>query len=132
MAFIQGYLAELDVDGVVVNIWSSQATLSKTTNAIPNNTLGKTHNEYLNGKKDTAMTVTMHLDTDALVLLQAADDAVAPVVCKFRPGNGTKDAGSYTGAGIITSLDLDGGAEDNWSVALTIQGTAEWPYTAPI
>ncbi len=133
MAFIAGYLADLQVDGVVLHQWASSATLSKTTNAIPANTLGRTHNEYVNGKKDTSMDVSMHLDTDALVQLQAADDATEPVTCVFRPGVlGVKDAGSYTGLGIITDMSIDGGAEDNWTVSLSIQGTDEWPYTAPV
>jgi len=133
MSYIQGYLADIQVNGVVLNVWSSQATLSKTTNPIPVNTLGKTHNEYVNGKKDTTMNVSMHLDTAALVQLQAADDSTVPVTCVFRPGElGVKDAGQYNGLGIISSLDIDGGAEDNWTVALTIQGTQEWPFTAPV
>ena len=133
MAYIQGYLSTLSVNSQAINQWSSQAGLSKTTNAIPRNTLGKTHNEYGNGKKDTTMSVSMHLDTAALVLLQAADDATLPVACVFRPGQvGVKDAGQYNGDGIITEMAIAGGAEDNWTVDLTIQGTAEWPYTAPV
>ena len=79
------------------------------------------------------MSVSMHLDTAALISLQAADDATLPVACVFRPGElGVKDAGQYNGDGIITEMAIAGGAEDNWTVDLTIQGTAEWPYSAPV
>ena len=133
MAFIQGYLSSVSVNGTQLNLWQSAAELTKSTNAIPNNTLGKTHNEYLNGKKDTAMASTMHLDTASLVLLQAADDSAVPVACVFRPGElGTKDAGQYAGDGIITEMRIGAQVEDNWEVDISIQGTAEWPYTAPV
>jgi hypothetical protein len=132
LSFIQGYLSSMIVNGTELNLWSSAGELSKTTNAIPANTIGKTHNSYLNGKKDTAMTVTTHLDTASLTLLQAADDSAVPVVCTFRPGElGGKDAGSYTGDGIITELRIGAQVEDNWEADITIQGTEEWPYTQP-
>ena len=133
MAFIQGYLSSVSVNGTQLNIWQSAAELSKSTNAIPANTLGKTHNVYLNGKKDTAMNSTMHLDTASLVALQAADDATEPVACVFRPGElGNKDAGQYNGDGIITEMRIGAQVDDNWVVDLAIQGTEEWPYTAPV
>lgn len=132
MSFIQGYLSSVIVNGTELNVWQSAAELSKTTNAIPANTIGRTHNEYLNGKKDTSMSSTQHLDTASLTLLQAADEATAPVTCTFRPGElGNKDAGSYTGLGIITELRLGAQVDDNWVVDLQIQGTDEWPFTEP-
>ncbi len=79
------------------------------------------------------MSVSMHLDTASLVILQAADDSTIPVQCVFRPGQlGANDAGAYTGNGIITDLTVSGGADDNWSVDMEIQGVSEWPYTAPV
>ena len=133
MAFIQGYLSSIVVDSNELNQWSSAAELSKTTNAISVDTLGKTHQAYANGKKDTALSVSMHLDTASLVLLQSSDDAVEPVACTFRPGQaGVKDAGSYTGLGIITELRIGAQAEDEWEVEMSIQGTGEWPYTSPV
>lgn len=134
MSFIPGYLATISVDAQAINIWSTSASLTKTTNAIPTPVLGETHDTFINGKKATAMQATLHLDTAGLVALQAADDSTVPVVCVFRPGalGASTDAGSYTGDGIITEMVVAGGEDDNWSVDLSIQGTAVWPYTAPV
>ena len=133
MAFIPGYLATITVNGTALNIWSSDATLVKTTNAIVKTPLGSTHTRRANGVKDTSMSVSMHLDTAALVLLQAADDATDPVACVFRPGAlGGNDAGQYAGNGIITDMTINGPVDDNWSVSLEVEGDDEWPYTAPV
>ena len=132
MSFIAGYLSSISVNGSALQQWSSDASLSKTTEAVDGTTLGLTHKKYVNGQKDTNMSVTMHLDTASLVLLQAADDSTTPIAVVFKPGeNPDHDAGSYSGDGIITDLTIAGGFEDNWSVAMEVQGTAEWPYTAP-
>ena len=133
MSFIPGYLASISVDGQALNIWSSDATLNKTTNAIPKTTLGLTDEVYINGMKDKSMDVSMHLDTAALVALQVADDSTVPVACVFRPGAlGANDAGSYAGDGIITDLTLNGSVDDNWSVDISVQGTGPWPFTQPV
>jgi len=133
MAFIQGYISSMTVNGTELNIWASAGELSKTTNAIPANTIGKSHAAYVNGKKDTVMSVTMHLDTTSLVALQAADDATVPVVCTFRPGAlGTTDAGQYDGEGIITELRIGAQVESNWECDISVQGTGEWPFTPPV
>ena len=133
MAFIQGYLFTASVNGEAINQWTSSGTLRKSTNAIPKPALGQTHNVYLNGKKDTEMSVSGHVDTAGMVILQAADDATLPIACIFRSGQlGTKDAGQYNGSGIITDLSISGDAEGEWDFDLTVQGTEEWPYTAPV
>jgi predicted secreted protein len=134
MSYIAGYLATISVNGDPINQWSSQASLAKTTNAISVGTLGETHQVYANGKKDTVMTATLHLDTSGLVQLQAADDATTPVDCVFRPGaiGVNTDAGQYNGVGIITDMTIAGGSDSEWDVDLTVQGSQEWPYTAPI
>jgi len=133
MAFIQGYLATITIDGTDLNVYSSDATLSLTNETIDKTTLGVSNRQYITGLQDGSIDISMHLDTDGIVSVQGAYDKTVPVTFVFRPGElGTADAGQWSGSMIITELAIPGQVDDNWQMNISGQVTGNVLYTAPV
>jgi predicted secreted protein len=63
----------------------------------------------------------------------AAHDSTTPVAYIVRPGAlGVHDVGQWAGTGIITSYDPSGSVDGEWDAAITLQGSGDVTYTAPV
>ena len=134
MAFIQGYIATLEVPaGSPINQWASDAGLTLNNETLDKTTLGSPERVFIPGLQSGSMTVTMHLDSASLVQLQAAFAATTVVGWLFRPGQlGTHDAGQYTGEGIIDDMTIAGSVDDNWTVSISITVSGPVAFTQPV
>lgn len=133
MSFIPGYIATLTVGGTDVNIWSSDASLTLNNETLDKTTLGKDARVFIPGLQSADVSISMHLDTAGVALLQTAYASTVPVVFSFRPGAlGTADAGQWDGTMIVTSLELAGSVDDNWQMNLSGSATDAVVYTAPL
>ena len=133
MAFIQGYFATLEVPlGSPINQWASDASLTLNNETLDKTVLGNPERVFIPGLQSGSMTATMHLDSAALVQLQAAYAATTVVGWKFRPGQvGPNDAGEYAGTGILDDMTISGSVDDNWTVAISITTSGAVAFTAP-
>jgi len=133
MAFVQGYLSNIVVDGTQINVFASDATLSLTNETIDKTTLGVSNRQYITGLQDGSLDVSMHLDTVGIIAMQAAYDKTVTVTFIFRPGAlGSADAGQWSGAMIITELSIPGQVDDNWQMNISGQITGSVLYTQPV
>lgn len=133
MSYIQGYLAVVSVGGVDYAPDTSTASLTRTANAIDVTPIGVTSKAYLNGLTDGTITADTHMNTATYAGINTAFESTATVAFIFRPGSvaAGKDAGQYTGFGIITNMDSNGDAAGEWDVALDIQISGDTVYTPP-
>jgi len=133
MAFMQGYISTLTVGTVPVEVYSSSATITYTTNAIDVTTLGLANKVYINGLKDGTIEWTMHADTEGLGLLWSAHESTVAVAYVFRPGAlGGPDAGQWAGECVVTSYSVVGAVDDNWVLELSGQLTGVPQRTEPV
>ncbi len=133
MSFIAGYIATLTVDGGTVEIFTSDATLSLTNETLDKTTLGVSNRAYITGLQDGSIDISMHLDTAGIVIIQGAYDNTLPVAFVFRPGAlGVNDAGQWAGSFIMSTMDITGSVDDNWSMNISGQVTGAVTYTAPV
>jgi len=134
VAFIAGYISTLQIDGKAVHIYASDATLSLTNETLDKTTLGVSNRNYIPGLQDGSIDISMHLDTNGIVDVQAAYAATVPVTFTFRPGKlGTGfDAGQWDGTMIVTSFDIPGAVDDNWAMNISGQVTGAVTYTQPV
>jgi hypothetical protein len=119
--FIEGYLATITLDAIAYHPYSSDATLGLTRDAIDKTKLGEDRRTYLSGLGDGSIDATLHLATEFAVAIQTAYDKTTPLAYVFRPGAlGTKD------------FSQAGAADGEWDVALSLQLTGQYTYTAPV
>jgi len=134
MSFIAGYISTLQVDGVDVHLSANDATLSLTNETLDKTTLGSPQRVYIPGLQDGTVEISTHTNTDSASALQSAYSSTSPVSFVFRPGKlgAGFDAGQWTGTAIISSMDIAGAVDDNWSTSLSLQITGVVTYTAPV
>jgi len=131
--FVQGYFATLTVNGAPLEVYTSDATLTLTSETLDKTTLGVSNRQYIPGLHDGTVAVQMHLDTAGVVAVQAAFAATAPVTFVFRPGKlGGPDAGQWDGDMIVTDIEITGSVDDNWQMNLSGQITGDVTFTAPV
>jgi len=134
VAFIAGYISTLQIDGNNVHIYASDATLALTNETLDKTTLGVTNRSYIPGLQDATLDIAMHLDTAGIVDIQAAYASTVPVTFTFRPGKlgAGFDAGQWDGTMIVTSLDISGSVDDNWTMNISGQVTGAVTFTQPV
>ena len=133
MAYIQGYLATITVNGVEYAPDTSTAGLTRSSNTIDVTPIGVTAKQYLVGLQDGTITADTHMNTTTMAGINTAYESTTPVTFIFRPGSiaAGKDAGQYSGSAIISNMDANGDATGEWDVALDLQITGTVTYTAP-
>jgi len=134
VAFIAGYISTLQIDGKAVHIYASDAALSLTNETLDKTTLGTSNRSYIAGLQDGTVDISMHLDTAGIVDIQAAYASTVPVTFTFRPGKlgAGFDAGQWNGTMIITTMDITGSVDDNWSMNISGQITGVVTFTQPV
>jgi hypothetical protein len=133
MGYLPGYIASVTVDGVVISDDASDVSYSLTTDAIATQPLGLIDRKYTTGLKDATLSATLHMSTENAAALNAANDSTTPVAYIVRPGAlGVHDVGQWAGTGIITSYDPSGSVDGEWDAAITLQGSGDVTYTAPV
>lgn len=131
--FVAGYIATLTINSVDYQDFTSQATWAGTRDALDRTKLGESRRTYISALGDATIDAQLHLDTAVAAALEAAYEATEPIGYVFRAGAlGATDTGQRAGDGIIVDMSIQGDADGEWDVSLSLQGTGPYTYTAPI
>ena len=130
MAFVQGFLAAITLDGNVVTLVSTDVALDRSTTALEKTVMdGSGTSTMLPGLRSGSLSLNGHVDQANLNLLEVthAKDTVVPFIMEINEGLTTD--GSYAGNIAITEFSVGTVFDGNWSFTLSGDTSGATTYT---
>ena len=125
MAFIQGFLASLELDGNVITLVTADVTLDETKTTLDKSVMdGTGQSSSIPGKKSGTLSINGHIDQANLALLEGtwAKDQPVPFKLVIEEGLGTTDS-QWDGTITLTSFSKSTAADANWAFSLSGETT---------
>jgi len=132
MAFIQGFLASLTLDGNDITLVTADVTLSESRTVLDKSTMdGSGYSASIPGKRSGTLSITGHVDQANLNLLEAAWAQDVTVMFELEIAEGKTTDAKWAGWITLSAFDKSTAADSNW--AFTLSGeTVDLAYTAMV
>ena len=130
MAFVQGFLASITLDGNIVTLVSTDVSLDRSTTALVKNVMdGTGDSQMLPGLRSGTLALNGHVDQANLNLLEVthAKNTVVPFIMEISEGLTTD--GSYAGNISIAEFSVGSTFDGNWAFSLTGETSGAVTYT---
>jgi len=128
MAFVQGFLAELELDSNTITLVTADVSLSESKSALDKSVMdGSGVAQSIPGMLSGSLSINGHIDQANLNLLEASWAKDIPVIFRLTITEGLATDGDWSGIVTLDSFSRDTAADGNW--AFSLSGTTSGPTT---
>jgi len=132
--FVAGYLGVVSFDSNDVSAIAHVTKFGRSRGGLTKKTFGNRYQFAIGGQREFTFSASGSISAEQIAAIDASYETDEPVAFSLQIGTaaGDTDAGVYTGNCVLTTLDIDGSADGQWSFSVDAVGTGTPTYTAAV
>ncbi len=120
MAFVQGFLAELELDSNVITLVTADVTFAESKTVLDKSVMdGSGFAKSIPGMVSGSLNINGHIDQANLNLLEASWAKDISVIFRLTINEGLATDGSWSGIVTLDSFSRETAADSNWAFTLS-------------
>jgi hypothetical protein len=132
--FVPGYLGVVSIATQDISAIAHVTKLGRSRAGLAKKTFGNRYAYAIGGQREFSFSASGSVTAEQMAAIDTAYETDTPVAFSLQIGEaaGATDAGVYTGNCVLTTLDLDAGADGQWEFTLDAIGSDAPLYTPAV
>jgi hypothetical protein len=132
--FVPGYLGVVTIDTNDISAIAHVTKLGRSRPGLSKKTFGNRYQYAIGGQREFSFSASGSITAEQMAAIDASYETDTPVTFALQIGEaaGATDAGLYAGTCVLTTLDLDAGADGQWEFSIDAVGSDAPTYTPAV